>query len=377
MGSKINVLHVVNGLQIGGTEKQTVKLVKSLDKNKYRTTVCCLVEGGPLLEDLKGYKVFILNKKKRFDFSTLLRLCRIIKKEKIDIVHTHNSLPHQYGRTAAILARAPIIISTKHALYNYGASKLKKRDFLISRLLSLFTDRFISLTKYGAVYYNKKEKMPLWKTSIIYNGINPQEYCNANGSLIRKEFGFKKEDIVVGFVGRLAKIKNLHCFLDAARIISKNNQKVKFMVVGSGPLEEKLKDFAKKIGLSNIIFTGTRKDIPNIVSIFDMLALTSHSELCPNAVLEAMAAGKPVVATKVGGVPELVKEGVTGFLAEPNNHYDVAEKISALINNPALREKFGKNGQNMAESFFTQDIFIKLHEKIYDKLARKKLTKTK
>lgn len=371
MGSKLNILHVIEKFRVGGAERHTVDLINGLNKNKFRSIVCCISDKGPLFKELKGFKSHIFKKKKRFDLSILFKLYNIIKKEKIDIIHTQDVLSHQYASIANLFVNRPVFVSTRHGFRNFGKDKLRKRDFIILHLLSFLVDKVISVSKKGACYYHKKEGIPFRKIKVIYNGVYIENFKKGNGGKIRQEFNFNDTDFVVGFIGRLNTVKNLQCLLKSASIVHEKNKNVKFLIVGDGPLESKLKKIANRLELKNTIFAGLREDIPDILSAIDVLALTSRSEACPIVFLESMAAGKPIISTNVGGVQEIVKDGINGFLVKPGDAEDFAEKISILLTEKEICDSMGEKGAKIVEHF-SIDNFIKAHETLYIILTQKR-----
>lgn len=366
MGSKINILHVIDKLRVGGAEKHLVRLVNGLDKTRYNSIICCLEGKGPLLNELKRHKVYVFRKKGGLDLNLIFKLHKIIKKEKIDIIHAHHETQAEYSLVGSFFGRTPVIV-TRHGTYT-----LSRKDILILRFLFLFAARLVFVSKAALRYYRINQSVPLKKSVVIYNGICVDDYKNAKPGKIRNEFSIKKKGINIAFVGRLFPEKDIPCFLHMAKIVSSKLKESRFFIVGGGALEKKAREIAASLGLENAVFTGFRKDIPQIISAMDIIVLTSSRESCPLVLLEAMSAAKPVVASNVGGVPEIVRDGFNGFLSKPKNPAGFADKVLLLAQNKNLRETIGKNGRITAESYFSIGRFIKNHERLYEEIKSEK-----
>lgn len=358
LDKRIKILFVVQDLEIGGTQKHTIDLVKGLDKNLFNIFVCCLSGRGALSGEVEDDKIFFLKKKKHFDFSLILKLAKIIKKENIDIVHTQNSLAAVYGRISAVISKVHCIC-THHSYYPYTSI-----DKMIYFFLSYFTKRFVFVDKELKLRYVNNLLAKKKRSIIIHNGLELKNYFSEKSKKIMDEFRVSKKDIVIGFIGRLHEVKNLKLFIKAAEHISEDHKNIKFFIVGDGPACKDLRIYADRINLNNIFFTGWRNDIPDMISVFDIFVLTSHSEGLPIVLLEAMASKKSIVASDVGGINEIVKNGFNGFLAKPNNVIDFKNKINLLIENKKLISYMGQNGFDFVKDFDLSD-FISKHQKMY------------
>lgn len=370
---KTNILQIIATLDIGGAERQLVELVKRLDKNKYNVTVCCITRGGPMEENLKklGIEYHLLHKRFKFDFTVIFKLTRLIRQKKIDLVHTWNFTANAWGRLCAWVAGVPIIIASEHGTF----SPVLKRQILVDKLLSKCTDKIITVSNNFKECIERIEKIPHEKIIAIHNGIDINEFgTSVNNANLKNELKIDKECPVVGIVARLDPLKDHESFLRAAEYIIKKMPEVRFLIVGDGELRGKLESLAKEVGLSKkVIFTGFRRDITNILSIINVFVLCSISEALGIAVLEAMASSKPVVATNVGGIPEVVKDEETGILVPPGNPEALAESITRLLKNKEEARRIGLAGRRRVEKYFDIKLKVKKVEEIYDKLINLKL----
>lgn len=362
---RVNILYLVVGLGIGGTEIQLLELLKKLNREKYNPTVCSIKEKGVLADDIEriGIKIESLSIRNRFNFLALPRLVRILRREGIDILHTFLFWANILGRLAGRITRVPIIVSGEEGIN----LRKKKIAILIDRLTSRWVDKIVVVSKAIKNTLVAREKISSEKIEVIYNGIDLRNFkadYKKGGKSVPK----------VGIVGRLHPDKGHRYFLKAAAQTIKKKPKVEFLIVGHGPLREELEDLSNELGLSDkVVFAGGRRDIPQIMFSLDILVLSSLEEGLGNVLLEAMASGKPVVATKVGGVPEIVLDGETGILVPSKNPDALAQAILKLLMNPALAKEMGRAGRRRVKKYFTIDRMVKGTEKVYNNFVKEKI----
>lgn len=363
--SKINLLITTHYLDKGGVEEIILTYSKLLDKSKYSVTVACLISGtvSDEIASIGGVKLIHINTKSRI--KRFLKFWKIARETKADIVHNHACW---YGLIVGFLGGAKRV-ETIHNMYHW----FKLHERILYGLYSLFANKIIAVSGYVRTF--SIEFFPFInpkKTIVIHNGIDFEKFQkNQNKSELRQMLSIDNEDVIVGFVGRLTDQKGIEYLIEAAHIISNQNQKVKFVIVGDGILREALENHANKLGLLNILFTGFQRNIPLYLQLFDIFVLPSLYEGLPVSVLEAFASGTAVVATKVSGTPEVVHDGINGFLVEPKNAKQLAEKLQILINDPVLRKKFGENGRSLVKSEFSAELMVKKTEDVYSKLLNR------
>ena len=251
---------------------------------------------------------------------------------------------------------------------------LRKRDLFIESLGNLFVDRVICCAKTAQRWTFEKES---WlrpdKLSTIYNGVDLARFSETHPEKIRKEFNIPDHVPVVGTVGNLSHKKGIPYLLDAIGLIVLAYPNAKFLLVGQGPLEEEMKEKAIHVAArQQIIFTGPRSDIPDLMSAMDIFVLASLFEGLPNVLLEAMALGKPVVATKVGGIPELIESKGDGILVPPQDPEELAKAVLTLLENPAKAKAMGERGAEKIKNHFLLDRMIDQYDHLYYSLARAK-----
>ena len=365
----IKICYVIGQLKRGGAEKQLYELIKGLSKEKFETHVISLTQGGYWSEEIRKLGVpvneFQTSKGKRF--SRLFGLVKLFKEIRPDIVHTYLFAANTYGRVAAIITGALVIIASERNEAAAGKDK-KIAEIFIDKILSAFSDAIICNSSRAATILLERYSFSRKKVITIHNGIHTSK-CLAGGS--RKNSPYT----VIGTIGRLYPQKNHRLFLEMAKIIIEKYpvRKVQFIIVGNGPLEDELIKYARSLGINgHVIFTGERTDIHELLHRMDIFVMTSDYEGLSNAIMEAMSAGIPVVATNVGGNGELVVHGKTGFLSPPKNALTLAEQIIDLMNDEEIIVKMGESGRERMLNEFPISKMVRDTESIYVKIVREK-----
>jgi len=363
----IKVIHVLSDMKIGGAGSWLLNLLGAIDKEKFEIKVV-LPQGSMLADKIKnlGFEVIAVDgiKDKSYDARAVNLLYYIFRAEKPDIVHTHASLS---ARLAAKRAGARII-NTKHCI---DSRITGIRRFAGALINDRYSDGIIAVSE--AVKRNIAENgVPDDKISVIYGGINPVKVLDdREKSLAREKWGIG-EEVVVGIVARLTEGKGHKYFIDAAEIISRDNDNVKFFIAGIGPKEEELKELIKQKGLTDkVVFTGFVDEIYEVFNIIDINVISSLSEALCLSLIEGMSAGKPSVATDTGGIPEVIKDGYNGFLVPAGDAEGLADAILKLIHDPGLRKAMGDRGREIMEKSFTAEIMAEKIEELYESVARK------
>ncbi len=304
---------------------------------------------------------YILKKKFKFDILALFKLIKIIKKEKPDILQTFMFTSNTWGRLAGIFCKVPVIIASERSADLWK----KKHHILIDRILLKFTDKIIcNCQEVKKIYVNRlgNEK----KFEVIYNGLEIEKYERLCENIrLKEEFGIKDEKIILTG-GRLSFEKNLETFLYIAKDIKKKFRKIKFIIVGDGEEKGKLLKLTEKLDLKeDVIFTGYRDDLPDLIKISDIVVLISLWEGMPNLIIEGMLCKKAVICSQIGGGKEIIKDGEYGFLVDPKDKNRIKEKIFFLLENEDICKKFGQAGYNYAKEKFLLENMVKSYEDLY------------
>jgi len=384
MDRKIKVLQVVN------TDyflKSMVKpLVDRLIEEGYEVHVIC--QPGLYIKDFirKGYKINLVRINRKispiFNLISLYQIYKFIKKERPDLVHVHTPMAAAIGRVAAKLAKVPVIIYTAHGFYFHENMPLWKKKFYvgIEKLLGkYFTDMVLTQSKEDMLTA-KKEKI-IGNDSIICvgNGIDVRKFRGVSSNKkLKNSFRFNDSNKVICFVGKILKEKGVLDLISAMRIVVGEVPESRLLIVGD-VLEsdrdkktiKKVKKLVKKNNLEkNIVFTGFREDIPRILSMTDVFVLPSHREGMPRSILEAMASGKPIVATNIRGCREEVVDGVTGLLIPVKDQEALAKSIIKILTNRELAVKMGEEGRKRVIKEFDEKNVLDKQMEIYDKLIK-------
>lgn len=373
MKKKINVMQVTFGMGIGGMERVIQSLCRGIDKNKYTIRVFCLNLKGGFGEELEkdGIEVIYSPRQSRLDrYLRAWEIAKAIKQYKIDVLHAHHTPAFLDAFLASRLAKVPAFINTDHCK-KYPAPK---GFMLAERMAAIFADKIVAVSNHTKQDLIDFEHISPSKIDVIYNGIDFPKYDGSCGiRAMKKELGVAEDERVIGCVSRLDEQKGYDLFLDTAALIIKKVPNTRFIIVGGGVKENELKERSRNLGINNrITFTGWRLDANRILQLFDLFLLTSNFEGMPIVLLEAMASGKPIVATAVGGIPEVVQHGETGFVVKSRNAKEVAQYALRIINDMELSAKIKKNSISAYNAKFRAKPMIDAYEHLYEStLARK------
>lgn len=380
--SKIKILHIHTLPVVSGSGIHTLITMQGLKDKGYIVEFAC-APGGALVDEaiksnipFRPIRHFVQEINIFSDFMALTELVLLMRKERYTIVHSHNSKAGFLSRLAAKIAGVPVIVHTIHgfAFHEYERPPCRILFILLERLAARFAGRLITvstpLKEWGLQLKIGKDK----KYIVIPDGIEMERF-NVRMDLNKKkqELGINPQDLVVGMVAKLWDGKGHYTILKAAPAIIKAVGNVKFLFVGEGYLRQDLERIVYEKGLEDyIIFTGFRNDIPELTAIFDVAVLVSFFEGLGRALLEAMVLEKPVVATNVGGIPEIVKDGVNGFLVPPENSHQLAGAIIRLLRDESLRKRMGREGRKMINERFLAEKMVGDIIGVYEELLEKK-----
>jgi len=368
------IIHITNDMEIGGVQGKIVSLLKNLKPNDMQFYVATVAASGPLSVQLRnlgiqtryfpciGRALFI----RWINLYQVWRLSQWIKELEIDIVRTHLFLGGFIGRIAALLVRAPIIIHTEHNTYIW------KRFYhiWIDRFLARFTKIIVAVSREVMRFTVEQERIDKEKFVVIYNGIDLRDFNIQKEDSLRGEFKIPRDSVLVGSIGRLVSQKGFEYLINAARDVSKVVPNAYFLIIGDGPLRHRLQEIAESFGISrNVIFTGYRRDISRILGSLDIFVLSSLIEGFPNALMEAMACARPVIATMVGGVPELISQDENGLLVYPSDSQALCVAIISLIKDGDKARMLGEAAKRLITEKFGIDNMAKETERLYRKVT--------
>lgn len=363
---RITVLHLIGSLQVGGAERQLVSLAPLFNPERFRIIVATMQTRDTLAGALAGTHVECrsLNFRMRRFISGVWRLCSLLKREKVDILHTHMFHASRYGRIAGLCVRVPLMIATDH-----GQELWKKPwDIAFEKFANKYTALRIAVSQDVAEILSTRECVPENKLLVIPNGVDVERFQAGRfgRESVRNQLGLPDGAVVVGTVARLAEPKALHILIEAVVQVSKSLPQVRLVIVGDGPLRGDLERCVADRGASDrVLFTGLRSDIPEVLAAFDIFALSSISEGLPVSLLEAMAAGKPVVATRVGGIPEVVSDRREGLLVPSGDPKALAGAIHELACDPELACRLGQQASEKVAAEYSIAATVRTLEEVY------------
>ena len=330
----LSVCHIFPALPLHGAENHFLKLTREIDPQKIRTSICLISDGGPLIPDFEalGIPVTLILKKGRYDFSILWRLRRYLRNGQFDIIHTHLFTANFWGRTAALFLPT-ILVSSAHNVQSREHAFLSRIETFFDRILTRATDAVFCVTPMVMRSMEKETGLPREKLVTIENGIQ----CPDPSDLPSKPQARLLLDIpmavpCIAVIGRFSTQKNHRTFLSSLLPVREKFPDLLVLFVGEGEREEEIREETKRLGLEETVrFMGQRRDIPVILRALDALIVPSLWEGLPNVMLEAMAVGTPVIATRVGGIPDVLTDGQTGLLTEPDEKNLTDAMLTGLL----------------------------------------------
>ena len=359
-------MHVVFSLQPGGMELGVVKVVNGLDPVRVQSAICSTTPAGALRHLVSPrVPVFELNRREGNDPALVWSMYRLFRRERPHIVHTHAWGTLLEGLIAAKLARIPAVVHGEH-----GTLQLKPHQRWLQRRAWLAADRVLSVSSRLAERMALETTVDPGRITTIRNGVDLSRFNPIHRAAARAAFGLDDDTLVVGTVGRLVPVKDHVTLLEAFASLRVKRGSAMLLLAGDGPLGPSLRARAKALGVEESVrLLGHRRDVDAVLASLDVFVLSSVSEGLSNTILEAMATGLPIVATRVGGADELVKDGETGMLVESGSPRQIAEAIEWLVANPSGRRAMGLAGRGRVETEFGLDAMVKRYEALYVDIA--------
>ena len=379
MKRRITVLYPIAGLPVGGTEQQLLELVKAIDKRRFQPIVLNLNKGGPLEPEFRGVpgvRVISLKRRGKYDFLVLLKIFAILRRLNVDVIQPFVTPAVFFGILPAIICRTPVKIVTERS----GPGRKKDTPMgyrlylLVEDALTRFADSVVANSEAGRCYLAGRGINPAL-IKVIHNGINLHRLSFEEEKVqeIRRKLNVTPGGKVVGMIASLTPVKNHATFLHAAERINRVRPDTRFALVGDGPLRQYLEGLSRDLGLaSKVTFFGDQHDVGNYLAALDIAILTSNAEGCSNSLLEAMAVGKPVVATDVGGNRELVLHGDTGLLVPVGEVDALAEAVISLIRDDGSATSMGQRARESVVTRFSVGSMVDQYESLYEETIKKK-----
>lgn len=363
-GKKKTIIFVIDGLGVGGAERLMTPILRHLDRERFSVRVCVLQskDGNPLAEDIRalGVPVDFLNVRRLRDFTAILRLRNYLKKSRADIVHTQLEFANILGNISAKLLGLPSVC-TVHVLPALETS-LKSRLHQSAEwmMLRIFCDRVIAVSEEARLHYIAHSGIPPRKLVMIHNGIDLTQFQRLEPDIaraaVRREFNLPDNSILLTTVAVLRPLKGIEYMIRALPAICAAYPTTCYLIAGDGAYRDILMREAEQADVKErVIFAGRRADIPRILSASDIFVLPTLTEALPTVLAEAMACRLPIVASAVGGVPEMIRSGENGILIPPMQPAELSRACNALLADSDLRVRMGEEGWKLVNQKFNID----------------------
>ncbi len=384
---RIRVLQFLPAFGPGGTERQVLNLARALDPARFELRFGCFRRWGEFLGEVTDLRVPVTEYPIRKLYNARawrerLRFTRYLRHERIQVVHTYNFYGNAFALPAARLARIPVVVASIRDIGGGLAPLHQRAHRVVCRLAHRIVVNAEAIRQYlTAQGYDPR------KIVVIRNGVDLSRFSGRRGdSRLRQDFGLPPGAPLVAVISRLIRMKGVEHFLEAAAVVARRVPDVWFLVVGEwyrlarndaivrdDTYRHELERLAARLGLDGrIVFTGFRPDVPELLAEVAVCVLPSLGEGLPNAVLEAMAAGVPVVATRVGGIAEAVEDGVTGLLVPPRDASALARAIYGLLGDQTLAARFGAAGRERVVRHFSIERYVRDTAALYAQLLESK-----
>jgi len=371
---KIKVIEIIDKTFLGGGQKNLLSLIDHLDKDRFDLSVCSNPQGH-LVDEVRKRNIshYPVSMNKRFQMDSIKKIRTLLRNNRFDIIHTHGGVAGIYGRWAARKQSRLAVVHTLHGVHYlyYRNIFLKYIYRCLEKVFSQFTHAVIFVSRADLRKGRKFRLVSKDKMRLIENGIDFQSLEN-QGIDQNKENKMGNAP-VVGTVARLHRQKNIPLLIRAGAEIKERYSGFKILVIGEGPLRGKLERLNQRLETDDIVhFLGERKDIPGLISGMDVFVLPSLWEGLPYVLMEAAALEKPVVATDVDGIREMIEDEETGILVSPKKPEELAEAVMRLLDNPEWAQKLGKNFHRSLKKKYSlsnmvhkiQDLYIELYQQI-------------
>lgn len=369
------VVHIVHSLGAGGLENGLVNLINRTPQGRYRHAIICLARSGSFAERIRvpGVEIFELNKREGKDLAVYWRLWKLLRKLRPNVVHTRN-LAALDSLIVARLVPGTKTVHGEHGRDIYDLDGRNRKYVLLRKLMRRFVDRYITVSKDLYQWLVSEIGVRSARIDQIYNGVDLLKFAPDGPIVVEKNGAFippSADRVVLGTVGRLAPVKNQELLVRAFDTLNRRgiqpHREISLLIVGDGPQTEYLTAVINDLYLQDLVYlTGDRDDIPELLRTMDIFVLPSLAEGISNTLLEAMATGLPLIATNVGGNPELVRDKVNGFLVPSADVEAMADAMESLVSNYELRTRMGAAGRELVSEKFSWTTTVEAYLAVYD-----------
>jgi sugar transferase (PEP-CTERM/EpsH1 system associated) len=369
--TKIKITHIVHSLDVGGLENGLVNVINNLDPTRFCHSIVCLIRSGAIAKRINRKDVEIRElglDPSRFKFP-IMPLVKIFREIRPDIVHTR-----AWGTVDAImaarLAGVPRVIHGEHGRDVADPEGENRKRNVIRKCLSPMVDRFMTVSDDLQRWLTETVGIAAHKVVRIHNGVDTQRFSRAGREAARRMLGLADGNVAIGIVGRLDPVKDHRSLLQAFAAVAQAHPRARLIIVGDGVMRQAIAAQIEQLRIADRVqMLGERQDVADILKALDCFTLTSVAEGISNTILEAMATGLPVVATRVGGNPELVQHGLTGQLVAPGDVSALAQAFETYLNDPELRIREGRAARERTEKHFSLERMAANYTELYSSVA--------
>jgi glycosyltransferase involved in cell wall biosynthesis len=363
----VTVCQLLHTLNVGGAEVLAARLARRL-RDQFRFLFVCLDELGTLGEQLReeGFPVEVVERRSGVDWRCPWRISRLLGRYNVDLVQAHQYTPFFYALCARMVYRRAPILFTEHGRHQPDYPRRKR--ILANRLLLGRRDRVVAVGEAVRQALIVNEGLPPGRVEVVYNGIDTCTFGRdeARREPVRRELGLDRDNFVILQVARLDYLKDHATAVHTMSRVVAKVPRARLVLVGQGPEETTIRTLVEREGLEDkVLFLGLRQDVARLLQAADVFLLTSISEGIPLTLIEAMAAGLPIVCTNVGGTSEVVGDGETGYLAPAKDEERLAACLAKLANDPGLRQHLGTAGQQRAREVFDEPQMAARYAEVY------------
>ena len=362
----IGVVYLIGSLARAGAARHLLQLVRALDRSRFEPRVVCLSEPGELAGDFRAARVAVADLavpsiRHPLFLPRLSRLLTALRRPRPEVLHTYLFPSNVFGALAGRAARVPVVITSRRSMSEIDTA----RQVLAYRLTNWAADRIVAVSEAAARSAARREGQPVGRYSVIENGIEIAPYMQGRDPGLKKRlFGLQDAEPLVGLVSNFRAVKGHEDFLEMARLLRESGSRARFLIVGDGPGRREAEERVAARGLGEaFIFAGLREDIPDVLRCLDVFVYPSHSEGISNALMEAMAAGCPIVAARCEGNEILL--GRSGRLVPPGDPSTLARETARLLENRSEASELGDAAQQRARKEFTAERMARAFEGLY------------
>ena len=368
---RLRIAYVIKEMVMGGSQTHLVQVLRLLDRQRFEPRLYCLTGQGPLIDAVRALDVPVVTTTPGLSFkgpSLLMRcaaLAQALRRDRIDVVHSYLLRANLVGSVGARLARVPVVLCSKR-----GCHWRKGFELISAKIGNTLANRITVNAEAVREFVHDNEGCPREKMVVIPSGVDTDRFQPLPPADFKARLGLPASRLVVGVVTRMRVRKGVEEFIRAIARVRETHAETHGVIVGEVSLDDGLQALVRALGLdAHLTLLGRRSDMPEVLSALDVFVLSSHDEGMSNAILEAMAMEKPVVATDVGGTGEVVRHGQSGLLVPPKDPEPLAVAIRDMLAQPSRAREMGRVGRRIVEDGFSAHAMVRQMERLYLDLA--------